>query len=166
MKYPSTWTKTDLVGNPSIPVMFNAPVADAATAGTKTNFVISITPRATNVDSFTLQQINGLIQSKAVKYTITDTNAKILTPPTGITAFREVSYDAMKNNNNGIQVPLKGAAILFVNGGTGYSLLYLAKQTEYAQYLPMVQRMINSFQVGGSSSAPVQNVAAAAGVPR
>ena len=72
----------------------------------------------------------------------------------------------MKNNNNGIQVPLKGAAILFVNGGTGYSLLYLAKQTEYAQYLPMVQRMINSFQVGGSSSAPVQNVAAAAGVPR
>ena len=89
MKYPSTWTKTDLVGNPSIPVMFNAPVADAATAGTKTNFVISITPRATSVDSFTLQQINGLIQSKAVKYTITDTNAKILTPPTGITAFRE-----------------------------------------------------------------------------
>ncbi|MFL6347473.1 MAG: hypothetical protein ACJ71J_00985 [Nitrososphaeraceae archaeon] len=48
---------------------------------------------------------------------------------------REVSYDAMKNSitsgsNNAIpiQVPLKGAAI-FLNGNTGYSLLYLAKQT-------------------------------------
>ena len=167
MKYPSTWTKTELVGNPSIPVMFNAPIAatTATTAGTKTNFVISITPRATNLDSFTLQQINGLIQSKAVKYAITDTNAKILTPPSSITSYREISYDGMKNDN-GVQVPLKGAAILFVNGGTGYSLLYLAKQTEYTQNLPMVQQMINSFLVGGGSSAPVQNVAAAAGVPR
>jgi hypothetical protein len=128
----------------------------------KTNFVISITPGATNLDSFTLQQINGLIQSKAVKYAITDTNAKILTLPTGITAFRQVSYDGMKNDN----VPLKGAAIFFVNGGTGYSLLYLAKQTEYTQNLPMVQQMVNSFQVGSGAAsgggAPVQNAAAAA----
>jgi PsbP-like protein len=165
IKYPSTWTKTELVGNPSIPVMFNAPIATttAATAGAKTNFVISITPGATNLDSFTLQQINGLIQSKAVKYAITDTNAKILTPPTSITSYREISYDGMKNNN-GIQVPLKGAAILFVNGGIGYSLLYLAKQTEYAQNLPMVQQMINSFQIaagGSTGGGPVQNVAAA-----
>jgi hypothetical protein len=84
---------------------------------------------------------------------------------------REVSYDAMKNSitsgsNNAIpiQVPLKGAAI-FVNGNTGYSLLYLAKQTEYTQNLPMVQQMVNSFQVGSgavaNSASPVQNVAAA-----
>jgi hypothetical protein len=90
-----------------------------------------------------------------------------LTPPTGITAFREVSYDAVKTN-----VPLKGAAIFFVNGGTGYSLLYLAKQTEYTQNLPMVQQMVNSFQVGGgaaggtTSGSPVQNVAASSSSPR
>ena len=77
----------------------------------------------------------------------------MLTPPTGITAYREVSYDATKNiivNNTTIptQVPLKGAAIFFVNSGTGYSLLYLAKQTEYTQNLPMIQQMVNSFQIG------------------
>jgi hypothetical protein len=44
--------------------------------------------------------------------------------------------------------PLKGAAIFFVNSGTGYSLLYLAKQTEYTQNLPMIQQMVNSFQIG------------------
>jgi hypothetical protein len=167
IKYPSTWTKTDLVGNPSIPVMFNAPSAATTTPGgaaTKTNFVISITPGASNLDSFAHQQVNKLAQSTAVKYTITDTNSKILTPPNGISAFREVSYDAVKNDN----IPLKGAGIFFVNGGTGYSLLYLAKQTDYTQNIPMVQQMVNSFQVGGNGAgatsngdAGVQNVAAA-----
>jgi hypothetical protein len=155
IKYPSTWTKTELVGNPSIPVMFNAPTIATTAGAAKTSFVISITPSASNLVSFTQQQINGLTQSNTIKYTITDTNAKVLTAPTGITAFREVSYYAVKNNN----VPLKGAAIFFVNGGTGYSLLYLAKQTEYTQSLPMVQQMVNSFQIG-TSSGPVQNVAA------
>jgi hypothetical protein len=172
IKYPSTWTKTDLVGNPSIPVIFNAPLSTIAstapnTAGaTKTGFAISITPGAASLDSFTQQQINALTHSNAVRYTITDSNAKILTPPTGITAYREVSYDAIKNNN----VPLKGAAIFFVNAGTGYSLLYLAKQTDYTQNLPMVQQMVNSFQVGAAGGStgggPVQNVAAASSSPR
>ena len=145
--------------------MFNAPTTTAATAAAaaKTNFVISITPGAANLDSFTQQQVNALTNSKAVKYTITDTNAKVLTPPTGIAAFREISYDGMKSGN-GVQVPLRGAAIFFVNGGTGYSLLYLAKQTEYTQNLPVVQQMVNSFQIGGNGAAgssTVQNVAAA-----
>ena len=171
IKYPSSWTKTDLVGNPRIPVMFNAPiVATAATPDTaKTSFVISITPAAANLDSFTLQQINALTQSKAAKYTITSTDAKVLTPPTSVTAFREISYDAIRSSS----IPLKGAAILFVNGGTGYGLSYLAKQTEYTQNLPMVQQMVNSFQIGGSAAAgagsgggPVQNVAAASSSAR
>ena len=175
IKYPSTWTKTDLVGNPRIPVMFSAPTLATATTtpastAAKTSFVISITPSASSLDSFTQQQLNTLTQSKAIKYTITDTNAKVLTPPNGITAFSEVSYDAVKNNNAiPTPIPLKGAAIFFVNGNTGYSLLYLVKQTDYTQNIPMVQQMVNSFQVGGNSasasgsSAGVQNVAAAAG---
>jgi hypothetical protein len=176
MKYPSSWTKTDLVGNPRIPVMFSAPTTiTTSTPATKTSFVISITPSASNLDSFTQQQINALTQSKAIKYTITNTNAKVLTAPTGISAFREVSYDAIKNSvgggsNPSTQVPLKGAAIFFVNGGTGYSLLYLAKQTDYTQNLPMVQQMVNSFQVGAGTAAntggPVQSVAAASSSPR
>ena len=61
---------------------------------------------------------DGLTHSNAVKYTITNTNAKELTPPTGITAFREISYDGMKNiivsnnNNTPTQVPLKGASLV------------------------------------------------------
>jgi hypothetical protein len=162
IKYPSAWTKTEFAGNPSIPVMFNAPITAATTTAAKTSFVISITPSASNLDSFTEQQINGLTQSNTVKYTITDSNAKLLTPPNGITAFHEISYDGIKTGNN---IPLKGAAIFFVNGGTGYSLLYLAKQTEYSQNLPIVQQMVNSFQVG-TSGGPVQNVAAANSSPR
>jgi hypothetical protein len=74
MRYPSTWTKTEFTGNHSIPVMFNAPITSATTKATaKTNFVISITRGAANLDSYTQQQINGLTHSKAVKYTITDT---------------------------------------------------------------------------------------------
>jgi hypothetical protein len=134
--------------------MFNAPTIATTAAAAKTSFVLSITPSAANLDSFTQQQINGLTHSNAIKYTITDTNAKVLTAPNGITAFREISYDGIKNIPT--QVPLKGTAIFFVNGDTGYSLLYLAKQTEYAQNLPMIQQMVNSFQIGGG----VQNVAA------
>jgi hypothetical protein len=150
------------VGNPSIPVMFNAPTIVTTTpniGAAKTGFVINITPSASNLDNYTQQQINGLTHSNAVKYTITNTNAKELTPPTGVTAFREISYDGMKNvivnnnnNNTPTQVPLKGAALFFVNGGTGYSLLYLAKQTEYTQNLPMIQQMVNSFQIGGGGA--------------
>jgi hypothetical protein len=164
IKYPSTWTKTELVGNPSIPVIFNAPTTTTSTPNTdssaaKTSFVINITPSTANLDSYTQQQMDGLTRSNAVKYTITNTNAKELTPPTGVTAFHEISYDGMKNvivsnNNVPTQVPLKGAAIFFVNGGTGYSLLYLAKQNEYVQNLPMIQQMVNSFQVGtGATTA-------------
>lgn len=80
IKYPSTWTKTEFTGNPKIPVMFNAPITTAATTGAKTNFVISTTPGAADLDSFTQQQISSLSQSNAVKYTLTDTNAKVLTP--------------------------------------------------------------------------------------
>jgi len=95
-----TWT--ELVGNPS---MFSVPSIAAAgtTPTTKTSFVVSITPSASSLDSFTQQQINQLTNSKAIKYTITSTDAKVLTPPTGTSAFREVSYDAVKNNN----IPLK-----------------------------------------------------------
>ena len=66
--------------------MFNAPTTTAATLlvqAAKTSFVISITPSASNLDSFTQQQINALSNSNAIKYTITNTNAKVLTPPTG-----------------------------------------------------------------------------------
>jgi hypothetical protein len=165
IRYPSIWTKTEFAGNPSIPVMFNAPFTTTATPDTgaaKTSFMISITPSAANLDSFTSQQIFGLTHSNTIKYTITNPDAKVLTAPTGITAFREISYDAIKNiivnNNIPTQVPLKGTAIFFVNGGTGYSLLYLAKQTEYTQNLPMIQQMMNSFHIG--SGGPIQKVAA------
>jgi len=164
IKYPSTWTKTELTGNPNIPVIFNTPTTITTTIGNagpaaaaKNSFVISITPSVSNLDNFTQQRIIALTHSNGVKYTITNTNAKVLTPPTGITAYREVSYNATKNilvNNTTIptQVPLKGAAIYFVNSGTGYSLLYLAKQTEYTQNLPIIQQMINSFQIGNGGS--------------
>jgi hypothetical protein len=142
--------------------MYNSPTIAATcttttpnTGAAKTNFVISITPSAANLDSYTQQQISGLTNSKAIKYTITDSNAKVLIPPNGVTAFREISYNGIKNiivNNNIIptSIPLKGAAIFFVNSGTGYSLLYLAKQTDYSQNLPMIQQMVNSFQVGNN----------------
>jgi hypothetical protein len=63
-------------------------------------------------------------------YIITDTNSKVLTP-TDIVAYHEISYNGVKNstvNNIPTQIPLKGTAIFFVNGNTGYTLLYLAKQ--------------------------------------
>ena len=49
-----------------------------------------------------------------------------------------------------------------------WNLVYLAKQNEYAQNLPMIQQMVNSFQIGNSGNGatagsvgggPVQNVA-------
>ena len=169
IKYPSTWTKTEFTGNPSIPVIFNTPTTITTATGNtglaaaaKNSFVISITPSASNLDNFTQQRLNALTHSNGVKYSITNTTAKVLTPPTGVTAYREVSYDATKNIivNNTIptQVPLKGAAIFFVNSGTGYSLLYLAKQTEYTQNLPMIQQMVNSFRIGnGGGTAASSN---------
>lgn len=56
-----------------------------------------------------------------------------------------------------------------MNGGTGYSLLYLAKQTEYDHNLPMIQQMVNSFHEGnngggGSSGSTTAATASGSGV--
>jgi hypothetical protein len=160
IRYPSTWTKTEFADNPSIPVIFNAPINGSTTAA-KTSLMINInqlTPASATPDSYTQQQINALTNSSVIKYTITDTNSKVLTPPSGIASYREISYNGIKNstvnsNNISTQIPLKGTAIFFVNGNTGYSLLYLAKQTEYNQNLPTVQQMINTFQINATSSS-------------
>jgi hypothetical protein len=155
IRYPSTWTKTEFVGNPNIPVIFNAPTNDSSA---KTTFMVNInelTPSSATPDGYTEQQIKALTNSSVIKYSITDTNSKVLTPPAGTTAYREISYNGIKNNivnNTSTQIPLKGTAIFFVNGGKGYSLLYLAKQTEYNQNLPIVQQMINTFQTNATSS--------------
>ncbi len=160
IRYPSTWTKTEFANNPSIPVIFNTPINGSTATTTKTTLMVNInnqlTPSSATPDSYTQQQINALTNSSVIKYTITDTNSKVLAPPAGITAYREISYNGIKNStaNNNIptQIPLKGTAIFFVNGNTGYTLLYLAKQTEYSQSLPTVQQMINTFQINATSS--------------
>jgi len=94
--------------------------------------------------------LNALTNSSVIKYTITDTNSKVLTLPAGVATYREISYNDIKNgtinNNVSTQIPLKGTAIFFVNGNTGYSLLYVAKQSEYDQNIPILQQMINTFQ--------------------
>jgi hypothetical protein len=171
IKYPDTWTKTESLDDSRIPVMFNAPIADSTAGAAKTSFMIMInklnSPTPT-LDDYTQQQIDGLTHSKTVKYTITDTNAKALTPPNGVSAFREVSYDGLKSNNDVVatsgggsnsqaSIPLKGTAIFFVNGDTGYSLLYLAKQIDYDSSLPIIQQMIKSFQIGAGSSSSSAN---------
>ena len=106
----------------------------------KNSFVVSVTPSASNLDNFTQQRINALTHSNGVKYNITNTNAKVLTPPTGITAYREVIYDATKNIivNNTIptQVPLKGAAIFFVNSVLDTaSFTWQSKQNTHKTFL-------------------------------
>ena len=140
IRYPSTWTKTEFAGNnPSVPVLFNAPTTTANT-GSRTTFMVivnKLAPPITTLDNYTLQQLYGLTHSNTTKYTIINTNTTELTPPTGITAYHEISYNGMKNsvvNNVPVLVPLKGTAIFFVKGDTGYSLLYLAKQIDYPQH--------------------------------
>jgi hypothetical protein len=159
IRYPSTWTKTEFANNPSIPVIFNAPINGTTAATTRTTLMINVnqlTPSSATPDAYTQQQINALTNSSVIKYAITDTNSKVLTPPAGITAYREISYNGIKNstvssnNNVPTQIPLKGTAIFFVNGNTGYTLLYLAKQSEYSQNLPTVQQMINTFQMNAT----------------
>jgi hypothetical protein len=155
IRYPSTWTKTEFADNPNIPVIFNAPINDTTAKTTLMININQLTPSSATPDGYTQQQINALTNSSVIKYTITNTNSKVLTPPTGIAAYREISYNGIKNStvNNNIpaQIPLKGTAIFFVNGNTGYSLLYLAKQTEYTQNLPTVQQMINTFQINSTN---------------
>jgi hypothetical protein len=163
IRYPSTWTKTEFANNPNIPVIFNAPINGTTAATTRTTLMINVnqlTPSSATPDAYTQQQINALTNSSVIKYAITDTNSKVLTPPAGITAYREISYNGIKNNtvsNNNVptQIPLKGTAIFFVNGNTGYTLLYLAKQSEYSQNLPTVQQMINTFQMNATSGVGV-----------
>ena len=154
IRYPSTWTKTEFSNNPSIPVIFNTPINDTTAKTTLMININQLTPSSATPDGYTQQQIIALTNSSVIKYTITDTNSKVLTPPTGIAAYREISYNGIKNstvNNIPTQIPLKGTAIFFVNGNTGYSLLYLAKQTEYNQNLPTVQQMINTFQINATN---------------
>jgi hypothetical protein len=150
IRYSSTWTKTEFADNPSIPVIFDAPINGTTAAKTSlmTNINNQLTPSATP-DTYTQQQIDALTNSSVIKYIITDTNSKVLTP-IGIAAYREISYNGIKIstvNNIHTQIPLKGTAIFFVNGNTRYSLSHLVKQTEYNQNLPTLQQVINTFQI-------------------
>ncbi len=111
IRYSSAWTKTEFADNPSIPVIFNAPINDTTTA--KTTLMVNInnqlTPSSATPDGYT-QQINALTKSSVIKYIITDTNSKVLTPPTGIAAYREISYNGIKIstvNDIPTQIPLK-----------------------------------------------------------
>ena len=118
------------------------------------NINSQLTPSSATPDAYT-QQINALTKSSVIKHIITDTHSKVLTP-TGIAAYREISYNGIKIstvNNIPTQIPLKRTAIFFVNGNTRYSLLYLAKQTEYNQNLPTVQQVINTFQIYSTNSS-------------
>ena len=84
IRYPSTWTKTEFANNPSIPVIFNAPINGSTAAPTaKTSLMINInqlTHSAATPDAYAQQQINALTNSSVIKYTITDTNSKVLSP--------------------------------------------------------------------------------------
>jgi hypothetical protein len=114
-----------------------------------------LTPSSATPDGYTQQQIDALTNLSVIRYTITDTNSKVLTPSARIAAYREISYNGIKNsivNNTSTQIPLKGTAIFFVNGNTGYSLMYFAKQAQYDQNLPTVQQMVNTFQMNATSS--------------
>jgi hypothetical protein len=110
IRYSSTWTKTEFANNPSIPVIFNAPINGTTTAKTTlmVNLNNQLTPSSATSDAYT-QQINALTKSSVIKYIITDTNSKVLTP-TGIAAYREISYNGIKIstvNNIPTQIPLK-----------------------------------------------------------
>lgn len=54
--------------------------------------------------------------------------------------------------------------MFFVKGGTGCSLLYLAKDTEYSKNLPMIHQMVNSFHVSNGGSSSESTAAASGGV--
>ena len=44
-----------------------------------------------------------------------------------------------------------------MNGDKGYSLLYLSKQTEFAQNLPTIQQMVSSFKIGCGNAAAISS---------
>jgi serine/threonine-protein kinase len=132
--YPLNWTKTDNSNVQSNPIVKFSPQGDFSKLFIETNG-----SRFNNgsLQNYAYQQIDRL------SHILTDFKLIESTSTTaGSEKAEKAIYTFMLQN-----IPFKKMEIWLIKDSRIYTINYLAPEIQYANYLPMIERMINSFEI-------------------
>jgi hypothetical protein len=183
IQYPSNWIKL-ATGNAKIPVIFTVPQPNGTTTGQQEqeqqsgvstielpNLLVNVenvssnnivTPSSQQQDTlasmdpllhgFAINQTTNLFNSKSTLFQLLESNS---TASLANNSAYKLVYNGTKIDDSTTKV--KGFNIFTIKDGKAYSLLYLAKAEEYDKYLPLIENMIDSFQITDNNSSPISN---------
>jgi hypothetical protein len=108
------------------------------------NIVMENLPPEENItlDAYSTLQISQLTQL-ATNFDLKESTPTVLA---GIPAYKIVYSETLQ------QVPLQVMQVLAINDNKAYVLTYIAELPKYSTYLPVVQKMIDSFEFINSTS--------------
>lgn len=143
IQYPSDWEKIQY---------FQSPV-QMSTAGYKVvvNFLAPIVNASDQWREYLMIQVGnqGIVKN--------------LVPQAKITLAGNPAYKLVYTNNEET-FHLKTLEAWTTIGGNTYLLIYKAEATKYSSYLPIIQRMLDSFKVGGAAGLLTNKTLASMGL--
>lgn len=151
MQYPSNWkaSETALADYTNI-VTFYSPLEDISDTFPE-SVEISIIPFAKNItlEDYNARVAQGLSFSPELKI-IESTPAKLGAYPgyrIVVSSQNDNSTEFDFNKSNSTQFSFDAMRIWTVEDNKAYSIIYSANSTKYNYYLPIVEKMIDSFEI-------------------
>ena len=136
INYPDNWTERDSLRREGmLSFAITAPIEDKSGGPAASFFVLAFNPEPGQV--FDVVMENSIKQLQTAGILISSSKKTIA----GYPAFELVYLDMPENAEN------KQLHYFIAKGDTWYQLLYKAKQDKFDQYLPEVEKMIESFRI-------------------
>jgi hypothetical protein len=139
IQYPSNWQKIEYPSLPMSPASYKVVV----------NFLAPIVNASDQWREYLMIQVG--------KQSIVEN----LVPQANITLAGNPGYKLVYTNNEET-FHLKTLETWTTIGGNTYLLIYKAEATKYSSYLPIIQKMLDSFKIGGSTGASTNATTASA----
>jgi hypothetical protein len=133
IEYPSDWFKYERGLKPPIVIGFRSPRAHASDTFLESVAIALVNAPNVKLEQFTKANITDL-KNKRHDFLIVES---VQTVMAGQDA-QKIVYDA-----NGKRIMI----VVIMREGKVYEIIYIAEQTKYDNYLPIVQKMIDSFEI-------------------
>jgi hypothetical protein len=137
IEYPCDWFKCEQSLNPPIVIGFRSPKEHPSDTFSESVAVALVDAPNMKLEQFTKANIRNL-KNKRHDFLIVES---VQTVMAGQDA-QKIVYDA-----NGKRIMI----VVIMREGKVYEIIYIAEQTKYDNYLPIVQKMIDSFEITNKS---------------
>lgn len=137
IQYPADWEKVEYPSSPMSPASYKVVV----------NFLAPIVNASDQWREYLMIQVGkqSIVQN--------------LVPQAKTTLAGNPGYNLVYTNNEET-FHLKTLETWTTIGGNTYLLIYKAEATKYSSYLPIIQRMLDSFKIGGSAGSSTNTTTA------